>query len=576
VPLRLDRPRTSSGNRALRAKIKRTREFLRPKKEEDISRKSHISRDRLLSFGIVLPNSVVKTEAEIRKKQIIRFEMRAVNKESEFDGDLTSNNNTTNSNSNSNNHIRLPTNSESSNTMKSFALPAHLKSRRRKDSIQNVLFKNSKESEQKTLNNINNRSSAADYRSLTDLGDKEESYDNENSIESDIDAKPVKEMSNLLMSTSTEEAPSSKPTQKATPKTGSVSVEQPDALPEVIKEEPARPVEVEIALPIPEEIPIIASISENTDVEPVTHAVEEQADDMNPILVETEAIPTDDPNLSDELPSNEMVESVQETPKPLSSLHTPILNKETPVYSAKSSAKPQTKEETRNPSRITTETPIKSAKIEEPASRSKSRPTEHVTPLETPKETSRLSSVEDRVNNAHSKPVRVPISREKITPVQSRHERKSVTKRAESVKILEQSSLRESEYDLAYSQLLEQDTDIKNKLMTLLNTHWFPGLSGKELTIPNIIEVLHKLMRHGLWKEKCEASKAALYLFKIFEGDIPIPKETIIYPQLEIMDDPNDNFREQLCKNLGQYNLYDNFILYALICKLNDESPAVR
>jgi hypothetical protein len=53
------------------------------------------------------------------------------------------------------------------------------------------------------------------------------------------------------------------------------------------------------------------------------------------------------------------------------------------------------------------------------------------------------------------------------------------------------------------------------------------------------------MKRSSYWRERCEASKAVLLLYKTFEKDIPNRVETIILPQLELLDDDSWQFRAQ-------------------------------
>jgi hypothetical protein len=92
----------------------------------------------------------------------------------------------------------------------------------------------------------------------------------------------------------------------------------------------------------------------------------------------------------------------------------------------------------------------------------------------------------------------------------------------------------------------------------------------------NILEVLFRIMKHGYWKEKCEASKAVLYLFRTFDMDLKDPVETIILPQLEFLSDPDWQFRAQLCTNLSGYAINHPDVLFSLICRLNDRVDAVK
>jgi hypothetical protein len=88
--------------------------------------------------------------------------------------------------------------------------------------------------------------------------------------------------------------------------------------------------------------------------------------------------------------------------------------------------------------------------------------------------------------------------------------------------------------------------------------------------------MLYKIMRKGLWKEKVEASKALLYIYKTFKGDIENPVETFILPQIDYLMDEFWQIRAQTALSLSMYGLPNSDLIYSLICRLKDEYPAVR
>jgi hypothetical protein len=96
------------------------------------------------------------------------------------------------------------------------------------------------------------------------------------------------------------------------------------------------------------------------------------------------------------------------------------------------------------------------------------------------------------------------------------------------------------------------------------------------VNLTNIVEVLFRLMKHGYWNEKCEASKALLYLYRTFERDFGDPFVNLIIPQLELTNDESWQFRAQCCTNLAGYNIYHPDIIFTLICRLNDKIEIVR
>ncbi|KAJ3153369.1 WD repeat-containing protein 87 [Irineochytrium annulatum] len=120
------------------------------------------------------------------------------------------------------------------------------------------------------------------------------------------------------------------------------------------------------------------------------------------------------------------------------------------------------------------------------------------------------------------------------------------------------------------------EDNIRPELRGIVSKFWFPGLGGKDVNLSNIIDVLLKLMKKGLWLEKCEASKALLYLYNTFKPDFVDPMSTLIYPQLDLANDDAWQVRAQVCANLAGYGIYHPDIMELLICKLKDESEAVR
>ncbi|KAJ3104755.1 hypothetical protein HDU96_008831 [Phlyctochytrium bullatum] len=125
-------------------------------------------------------------------------------------------------------------------------------------------------------------------------------------------------------------------------------------------------------------------------------------------------------------------------------------------------------------------------------------------------------------------------------------------------------------------QIQQSYEDISPEFSNVINNFWFPGLGGREVNLTNIIEVLFKLMKNGLWSEKCEASKAVLYLYHTFERDFLDPMSTLIYPQLEFTNDQAWQFRAQMCLNLVGYKIYHPDIIQSIICRLNDKHEIVR
>ncbi|KAJ3412758.1 hypothetical protein HDV05_000279 [Chytridiales sp. JEL 0842] len=81
--------------------------------------------------------------------------------------------------------------------------------------------------------------------------------------------------------------------------------------------------------------------------------------------------------------------------------------------------------------------------------------------------------------------------------------------------------------------------DIRQELKKVMGKYWFPGLGGRQVNLENMVEVLLYVMKQGTWQEKCDASKAILYLFKTFNLDLKDPLHTMVLPQLYFLNDPN-------------------------------------
>ena len=84
----------------------------------------------------------------------------------------------------------------------------------------------------------------------------------------------------------------------------------------------------------------------------------------------------------------------------------------------------------------------------------------------------------------------------------------------------------------------------------------------------HILQTLIKIVNHGLWSEKCEASKAILYLYHAFQMDFVDPLESIIFPQLNAVDDDAWQVRSQMIANLAIYRIYHMDILHRIVLRL--------
>ncbi|KAI9190859.1 uncharacterized protein BJ171DRAFT_605914 [Polychytrium aggregatum] len=125
--------------------------------------------------------------------------------------------------------------------------------------------------------------------------------------------------------------------------------------------------------------------------------------------------------------------------------------------------------------------------------------------------------------------------------------------------------------------LIRQRDDADDEVLTkITKLFWFPGLKGKPLTLTNIIAVLLDVLRGGYWSEKCESSKAILFLYRTFKDDFLDPMGLLVKPQIECLWDDSWQVRAQITSNLVGYEIYHPEIIFALICRLDDKNDAVR
>lgn len=92
----------------------------------------------------------------------------------------------------------------------------------------------------------------------------------------------------------------------------------------------------------------------------------------------------------------------------------------------------------------------------------------------------------------------------------------------------------------------------------------------------NIIKILVRLTKKGGEREKLEACKALLNIYKTFEADIQDPLSTIVLPQLDGTFDESDRVRYIFCKNLAKYRIFNHDVIFCLICRLSDHVEKVR
>ncbi|KAJ3107610.1 WD repeat-containing protein 87 [Phlyctochytrium planicorne] len=116
---------------------------------------------------------------------------------------------------------------------------------------------------------------------------------------------------------------------------------------------------------------------------------------------------------------------------------------------------------------------------------------------------------------------------------------------------------------------------IPEALIKVSSMFWFPKMDGP-MTLSNVIRALVQVVRHGLWSEICEASKALLYLHRTFKGDILDPMTLLIRPQLEALHNTSWQVRAQLCLNVASYDISNTEIISSIIHLLVDKHPEVR
>ncbi|KAI9327101.1 hypothetical protein BDR26DRAFT_103345 [Obelidium mucronatum] len=131
--------------------------------------------------------------------------------------------------------------------------------------------------------------------------------------------------------------------------------------------------------------------------------------------------------------------------------------------------------------------------------------------------------------------------------------------------------------EMRTSSIKDSGNEIRQEFRHVMGNHWFPGLDpGMEVNLTNIVKVLFRTMKTGLWREKSEACKAVLYLYQTFSDDFQDPLKSLVVPQLELFHDPDWQFRATLCAVLPVYKQMHPDLTYHLIYCLQDKSDVVR
>ncbi|ORX55460.1 hypothetical protein BCR36DRAFT_410381 [Piromyces finnis] len=98
----------------------------------------------------------------------------------------------------------------------------------------------------------------------------------------------------------------------------------------------------------------------------------------------------------------------------------------------------------------------------------------------------------------------------------------------------------------------------------------------KKSDLNQIINNLMGITKTGLWSEKCEASKALLFIYNEFHSDLKISSSHFLLNQLELFSDDSWKVRAQMCANLIGYDYYNKECLKKVIGLLKDNNQDVR
>ncbi|KAJ3137906.1 WD repeat-containing protein 87 [Physocladia obscura] len=77
---------------------------------------------------------------------------------------------------------------------------------------------------------------------------------------------------------------------------------------------------------------------------------------------------------------------------------------------------------------------------------------------------------------------------------------------------------------------------ISSKLEKVVQRFWGQYKANIPVDLELVIRSLIDLMRGGEWFERCEASKALLFIYKTFQADIPDPYHIFVLPHLEVLE----------------------------------------
>ncbi|TPX35930.1 hypothetical protein SmJEL517_g01761 [Synchytrium microbalum] len=136
----------------------------------------------------------------------------------------------------------------------------------------------------------------------------------------------------------------------------------------------------------------------------------------------------------------------------------------------------------------------------------------------------------------------------------------------------------------AYTWDLMKQADLTGKnrdetLHKVTEQSWFPGLGSLAFTLFNIIKVVVQVLLHAdKWEDRCEASKALLYLSATFRDDVKDPVREFIQPTLEAMADESTHWkvRATCCAHILAFGIWSAEVIAALIGRLQDSEEKVR
>ncbi len=96
------------------------------------------------------------------------------------------------------------------------------------------------------------------------------------------------------------------------------------------------------------------------------------------------------------------------------------------------------------------------------------------------------------------------------------------------------------------------------------------------MTIQNVLGTLVSVAYSGDQEAKLVAIDTCVAMFKTFESDIPDPINTLVIPQLGVLEDEDSVVRSRMVEAVELYGQTNRQILVALLRKLSDPDFDVR